>query len=392
MSALLTVFVKELRDAFRDTRMVLIAFLIMPLALPAIFAGMSAIGARKQAEKREAHVDLPVEGREHAPNLLAWLGSHKLRIVDAPDDPAAAVRNQDYEVILRLGPDYADDWRAGRPARVELIFDSSRPLQSGATVARVQGLLEAYGRQVGTLRLIARGIHPATARPLEVSSRDVATPESRFDFAQQLLPYLLLLLAFVGGMQLAIDATAGERERQSLEPLLTTPAPRGAIISGKILATATFTMLSIIVTLLAFRLVFALVPVDVVDMSIEVAPAALLRLFIVVLPVALLGAAVLTALAAYAKSHREAQGYLPLLVFLPMIPTLFLMVAPVKTQLWMLAVPFLGQNQLILRILRGESITAVEWALNLGSTLALVALVWVIAARLYHREHLAVSA
>jgi sodium transport system permease protein len=193
-------------------------------------------------------------------------------------------------------------------------------------------------------------------------------------------------------MQLAIDATAGERERQSLEPLLTTPAPRGAIISGKILATATFTMLSIIVTLLAFRLVFALVPVDVVDMSIEVAPAALLRLFVVVLPVALLGAAVLTALAAYARSHREAQGYLPLLVFLPMIPTLFLMVAPVKTQLWMLAVPFLGQNQLILRILRGESITAVEWAVNLGSTLALVALVWVVAGRLYHREHLAVSA
>jgi sodium transport system permease protein len=68
------------------------------------------------------------------------------------------------------------------------------------------------------------------------------------------------------------------------------------------------------------------------------------------------------------------------------------MVAPVKTQLWMLAVPFLGQNQLILRILRGESITAVEWAVNLGSTLALVALVWVVAGRLYHREHLAVSA
>jgi len=106
----------------------------------------------------------------------------------------------------------------------------------------------------------------------------------------------------------------------------------------------------------------------------------------------LLGATVLTALAAFARSHREAQGYLPLLIFLPMIPTLMLMVSPVKTQAWMLAVPFLGQNQLILRILRGEAISAVEWLINLGASLALVAVVWVVAARLYHREQLAASA
>jgi sodium transport system permease protein len=106
----------------------------------------------------------------------------------------------------------------------------------------------------------------------------------------------------------------------------------------------------------------------------------------------LLGATLLTALAAFARSHREAQGYLPLLVFLPMVPTLFLMVAPVKTQLWMLAVPFLSQNQLILRILRGEAIKWQEWGVSLSTGLALVALIWFVAARLYHREQLAVSA
>lgn len=391
MSALWTVFAKELRDAFRDLRMVVVAFVIMPLAIPSLLAGMSAIGARKQAEKFESLLELPVSGAEHAPNLVTWLGSHNLRIVDPPADPDAAVRNQEHEVILGISADYAVDWRAGRPARVELIFDSSRPLQSGATVSRVRALLEGYDREVGMLRLVARGIHPAVARPLELGSRDVATPESRFDFSQQLLPYLLLLLGFVGGMQLAIDATAGERERQSLEPLLTTPARRSAIISGKILATAAFTMLSLLVTLLAFRVVFAWMPLERLDISMEVAPVALMQLFVVVLPVALLGAAVLTALAAFARSHREAQGYLPLLVFLPMIPTLFLMVSPVKTQPWMLAVPFLGQNQLILRILRGEPIAAVEWLINLGASLALVALVWAVAARLYHREQLAVS-
>jgi len=391
MRAAWTVFVKELLDAFRDRRMVLTTLLVMPLAVPLVIAGMSAAGMKQQAEKRTRTLDLPVIGAEHAPNLVRWLGTQQVRIVAPPADPDEAVRRQDHEVVLRIDPGYGEDWRAGRPAGVELIYDGSRPLQSGATVSRVRGMLAGYAQQVGTLRLIARGVHPVVAQPLRLGERDVALPESRFDFAQQMLPYLLLLLAFVGGMQLAIDATAGERERQSLEPLLATPATREAIMSGKILATAAFTLASLLVTLVMYRIVFALVPDEALDVSLAVPVAALGRLLLVVLPVVLLGATVLTALAAFARSYREAQAYLPLLIFLPMLPTLYLMVAPVKTQAWMLAVPFLGQNQLILRILRGESIALAEWAASLGAGLVLVALVWWLAARLYHREQLAAS-
>jgi sodium transport system permease protein len=391
MSTLWTVFRKELLDAFRDRRMVIVSLLVMPLAVPLVLAGMSAFGASKQVEKMESTLDLPVIGAERAPNLMAWLGSHNLRIVPAPGDPDAAVRSQDADVIVRIGAGYAEDWRAGRPARVELIFDSSRPIQSGTTINRVRSLLDGYNREVGTLRLVARGIHPSVPSPLQVASHDVAMPEARFDLAQQLLPYLLLLLAFIGGMQLAIDATAGERERQSLEPLLTTPASREAIISGKILATAAFTLVSIAVTLASYRIAFSLLPSDRIDMSLDVPLSALAKLFVVILPIVMLGATLLTALAAFARSHREAQGYLPLLIFLPMVPTLFLMVAPVRTQLWMLAVPFLGQNQLILRVLRSEPVSALDWAVSLGSSLLLAGIAWYVAARLYHREELAAS-
>jgi sodium transport system permease protein len=391
VSAWWVVLRKELLDAFRDRRMVVVALVVMPLAVPLILAGMSALGTQRQVEKLESTLELPVIGAEHAPNLVAWLGTRDVRVVAGPEDADGAVRRQEHDVVLRIDARFAEDWRAGRPAGLELVFDSSRPLQSGATVARLRALLSAYDRQVGTLRLIARGIHPAVAQPLQVGERDVATPGTRFDLAQQMLPYLLLLLAFVGGMQLAIDATAGERERQSLEPLLATPASREAIIGGKILATAAFAMLSVLVTLLMYRAAFALLPADRLDTSLAVPIDALARLLLVVLPVVLLGATVLTALAAFARSHREAQGYLPLLIFLPMLPTLYLMVAPVKTQAWMLAVPFLGQNQLILRILRGEPVTAAEWAINLGAGLVLVAFVWWLAARLYHREQLAAS-
>jgi sodium transport system permease protein len=391
MSAWWTVLRKELLDAFRDRRMVVVALVVMPLAVPLILAGMSSVGSKRQEEKREGTLELPVIGAEHASNLVGWLGTNDVRVVAPPADPDSAVRRQEYEVIVRIDAQFGEDWRAGRPARVEVIFDSSRPLQSGTTIARVRGLLAAYDQQVGTLRLIARGIHPAVAQPLQVADRDVATPESRFDLAQQMLPYLMLLLAFIGGMQLAIDATAGERERQSLEPLLATPVSREAIISGKILATATFTLLSLLVTLVMYRVAFALVPAGRMDTSLAVPLDALARLLLVVVPVVLLGATLLTALAAFARSHREAQGYLPLLIFLPMLPTLYLMVAPVKTQAWMLAVPFLGQNQLILRILRNEPIAAVDWAINLGAGFMVFAVVWWLAAKLYHREHLAAS-
>ena len=391
MRALWVVLRKELLDAFRDRRMVVVAFLVMPLAVPLVLAGTAGLGARKQAEQLEASLRVPVIGAARAPNLIAWLAQHDVVALAAPADAIDDVRAQRHDVVLRIDVDYADDWRAGRPARVELVFDSSRPLASGATIARVRSLLDGYSETVGTLRLIARGVQPAVANPLQVGMRDVATPASRFDLSQQLLPYLLLLLAFIGGMQLAIDATAGERERQSLEPLLATPAPREAIISAKILATAIFALTSVTVTLLAYRVSFDLMPTGIVDTSFALGPAALSRLFLVILPVVLLGATVLTALAAFARSYREAQGYLPLLIFLPMVPTLVLLVAPVRTQLWMLAVPFLGQNQLILKILRSEPIGIEEWAVNLGAGLLLVLVVWLIAARLYHREQLAAS-
>ena len=391
MRALWIVLRKELLDAFRDRRMLLVAFVVIPLAIPLVLAGTNALSARKQTRQLEGPLELPVIGAERAPNLVAWLQSHNVKVLPAPRDADAAVRTQERDVVLRIDEEYGVDWRSGRPASVEVIFDSSRPLASGATVARLGGLLDGYSSTVGTLRLVARGIHPAVANPLQVGTRDVATPEARFDLSQQILPYLLLLLAFIGGMQLAIDATAGERERQSLEPLLATPVARESIISAKILATAVFSLLSIAVTLIAYRLAFAIVPARGVDASFDLGPGGLVQLFLIILPIVLLGATVLTALAAFARSYREAQGYLPLLMFLPMIPSLVLMVAPVRTQLWMLAVPFLGQNQMIVRVLRAERISALDWGVSLGASFAVVAVVWWIAARLYHREQLATS-
>lgn len=391
MSALAAVLRKELLDAFRDRRTVLVALVVMPLSMPLLFGGIGVVGARAQAQKLEGALALPVVGAERAPNLAAFLREGGVDVTPAPADPERLVREHDADLFLRIDPSFAEKWRASEPAPVEIVYDASRPLESGASVARVRRLLDAYGEQVGALRLVARGVNPSAAKALRVAERDLAPPGAKFDFARTFVPYLLMLYGFIGGMQIAIDSTAGERERQSLEPLLATPARREAIMSGKLLATAAFAQLTLVVLLAAFKLVFSALPLVGGEASFQLPLSALPRLWLVITPVTLLGAGVLTALAAFTKSSREAQSYLATLMFLPMLPSLILLVAPLKTKLWTMALPFFGQNQLIIKILRDESVSGAEWALCLGSGVGLAALVWAIAARLYHREELAVS-
>jgi sodium transport system permease protein len=255
----------------------------------------------------------------------------------------------------------------------------------------VQNLLQAYGENVGALRLLARGISPTAGKPLRVAQTDFSTPESRQGQAMAFLPYLLILSAFLGiGALMVTDATAGERERQSLEPLLATPAAREAIMSGKIAAACLVGLVSLLLTLIAFKLGFQLAPG--LGGKAEVTTATVFVLMLVLSPILLLGTTLLTLISATAKSVKEAQSYMTILMLLPMIPTLMLMVNPVKNQLWMLSVPFLAQNQMIMKVLRGEATTTLEWGVYLAVGFGLGALLWLIAARLYHREKLAISA
>jgi sodium transport system permease protein len=390
MSTVFTVFRKELVDALRDRRTVFIALVMGPLLFPLLFMGLGSFAAKKQSEKLEKPLELPVVGAEHAPNLVAWLKAEGVVVLPAPRDADAAVRAQDHPVILAIPDTYPAQWRRSEPARLDLVLDSSRALESGAAVARLERLLASYDREVGTLRLVARGVHPALASPLAVARRDLATPESKAGLQLMMMPYLLILLGFIGGMHLAIDSTAGERERQSLEPLLATPVSRTAIMSGKLAATVVFALMTLTLTFVTFKL--STLVGSASKMSFDISAGASAQLFLVLLPVVAFGSALLTLLAANAKSYREAQSYLSVVFLLPMIPTMLLMINPVKTKLWMLAVPFLGQNQMITKILRGESPGAIEWLVVLGAGFLLAALFWAITARLYHREQLAISA
>lgn len=259
MKSLLTVMFKELRDLMRDKRTLYVALLMGPLLMPAIMIGLGGLISSKVSSQLEKTLEVPILGAEHAPNLVAWLEGQNLKAEKPPADPEAAIRNQDEDVILRIAPDFGASWREGKPALVEILHDASRE-DSRIPVQRVRGLLEGYSDQLGALRLLARGVSPTVPHALRVASADLSTPEGRQGRALSFLPYLLILSAFLGGAYLVIDATAGERERQSLEPLLATPASRGAIMSGKIAAACVFGFVSLLLTLIAFKIGFHFAP------------------------------------------------------------------------------------------------------------------------------------
>ncbi|MFU8832163.1 MAG: ABC transporter permease, partial [Wenzhouxiangella sp.] len=284
------VFIKEMLDNFRDRRVIINTLILGPLMGPVIFAVMISFMTRQATERMEAQLELPVIGAEHAPNLIGFLERQGVIIKAAPDNPEQAIRTEEEEVILRISADFAEAWVEGRPAPLELIADQSLRY-TGTTIARVRGYLNGYSSQVGQLRLQLRGVHPELTRPIQVQVTDLSTPESRGGMILAFLPYFILITVFMGSMHMAIDTTAGERERKSLEPLLINPLPRWQIMAGKLAATTTFALMTLGLGLIAFVYAMGFLPVADMDIALNLDFRVAAWAFLLVAPAALLAAA-----------------------------------------------------------------------------------------------------
>lgn len=390
MKGWLVVFIKEVRENLRDRRVLLSALLYGPLVGPILFAALTGFIIARQQELSDKTLELPVVGVEHAPNFVRWLAAEGVKIEPPPADAEAAVRDQLEDVVLRIPADYGERWNRGESARLELLYDRSRQ-QAQTSVGRVQKLVAEYGSQTASLRLRLRGLSPEVAAPVQIVERDVSTPQSRGATLMAMLPYFLVLSAFIGGMYLAIDTTSGERERQSLEPLLITPVPRAQIMAGKMLATAAFALASLLVCVAAFVVSVRFVPVDALGINLRLSAQVSLLIALVVAPVALLAASSQTVVASGARSFREAQTYLQFLVLLPAVPSVLLAVNPMKPELWMYATPMFSQSVLINELVRGDAVSLPHLLVSMLTTVLLaLALAW-IAVKLYQRERIALS-
>ena len=388
--AFLTVFFKEVRENLRDRRTMISAFLTGPLLGPLLFVMLLNVSLGRELDKADKPLPVPVIGARYAPNLIAALEAGGVVPGATPADPEKAVRKQDADVVLRIAPNYGNAWREGQPVQVEMIYDSSQR-DANTSVERVSQLVESYARQQGAMRLVARGLSPSTAWPLVVARRDQATPQSRAVLMFAMLPYFFIITIFMGGMYLAIDLTACERERQSLEPLFANPVARWKIFLGKLAAICVFSTASLLITLVAFAVVGQFIPAEKIGMELDLGVHFASHVLLLMLPILLLLAALQSLVAAFAKSYREAQTYLSLLMLVPAIPSLVLAILPIKAEPWMYAVPLLGQNLGIVQLLRGDGMEPMQLVLCLAGSLLAALLAVLGTMQLYRSERLAIS-
>ncbi len=390
MRTLFTVFAKEVLDNFRDRRTLASALLMGPIFGPLLFAFVINLSIERSLSDAETTLDVPVLDAERAPNLVRFLESRNIRAVEAPPDRAAAVAAVESgaaDVVLVIPEQFAAQLADGVPARLELISDQANT-QAERDARRLRAALSGYSREIGALRLVARGINPRIAQALNVDDVDVSTPSGRSAILLGMMSYFFIFALLMGGMYLAIDTTAGERERGSLEPLLALPVTRDRLMLGKIAATCLFMALSLSLSLCAFYVAVQFMPFEELGMTPNFGPGVIVAAFFLLAPFLLLGAAVMTLVASFTKSYKEAQTWLSIVLLAPTLPILVVSILTLRPRFEFMFVPSLSQHLLLVDMVKNEPLDPLHVAVSVASTLAIgLVLTW-ICARLYRREGL----
>ncbi len=388
MGALKNVFFKEVLDNFRDQRTLVSALLMGPLFGPILFAFIINLSLKQSLSDVNETLDLPVIGSEYAPNLLRYLESTNIRIVPGPKDRDAAmqaVRDGTHAVVVIIPESISADFARAVPVRIEVVSDRSNKTAERES-RRARRALVAYGREIAALRLTVRGVSPLLMRPLNIDTVDVSTPSGRSGMLLGMLSYFFIFALLTGGMNLTIDATAGERG--SLEPLLCLPVSRDHLIIGKIFAACLFMALSLFLSLVSFYVTLKFIPLEKLGMAPNFGPDVVVVGFFLLLPFTLLGAALMTLVASFTKSYKEAQTWLSVVLLAPTMPILVASILMVRSSTALMFIPSLSQHLLLVNLIKNEPMNMLHVGVSVFATLALGVLATYVCARLYRRERL----
>jgi sodium transport system permease protein len=379
-----------LLDNVRDRRTLASALIMGPIFGPVMFAVVINMSIDRALDDAESIMELPVIGQEYAPNLMRFLESRNIDIVAGPEDADAAadaVKSGLHDVVLVVPENFGEQLADTIPARVELYSDEANS-QGEKEERRARKALRAYNQQLAGIRLSARGVSPLLLRPINIDEVDVSTPSGRSAMLLGMMSYFFLFALLMGGMYLAIDTTAGERERGSLEPLLSLPVTRGQLILGKIMATCVFMAASLILSLLSFYVVLKFMPLQQLGMTPNFGLPVVAAAFFLLLPFILLGASLMTLVASFTKSYKEAQTWLSVVLIAPTLPILVVSILTLRPKLEFMFVPSLSQHLILVDMVKNEPLNGLHIAISVCSTLVFGAILTWICARLYQREGL----
>lgn len=371
-SAAWIVFVKELRDALRDRRTLLMVVLssvaigpLVLLVLSALIAGMEA-----RSESRE----IWVVGIEHAPTLRNFFERQTLLVRSAPADfERQLIERRLGEAVIVIPKSFEKELAAAERASLEVVSSSANN-RAETSLRRVQRVLQGFNQEIALLRLTYRGVSPALLEAVQVDERDIADPRARAARFTGMLPFFVLMAVLYGALAAALDTTAGERERGSLEPLLMTPAPRVALVLGKWGAVASVGMLIAVLSCLSFLPAQALLRSETLAAMFQYGWREAMLFLALLIPLAVLLSALMMAVAIRCRSFREAQTNNTLVILVVSLLPLVSLFNQEAEQGWHLWVPALAQITLMSRVLKGEPFAAPDLLVPLGVAAFLSAL------------------
>ena len=358
------VFRKELRESLRDRRslgLLALFTLMYPLLLGVLLHQWIDRATRPEREG----IVLAVIGGAQAPTLMAQLKQKNITVHDTPPLDEAAIgdllRAHKAAAVLRLPGKYAADYAAMRPARIELWYDSSTD-QDGRR--DVEDVLNAYGSNIAGARLLAHGVSPAALSPVQVQRYDTGTTAARSAGVIGGILGFLFFPAFICGLSAAVDSTAGERERRSLEVLMAQPVRTWELVAGKWLAAALLAIGGITLELMLAHAILSWMPLEEIGMTWRVGWGRLLLVCLASVPLSLCAAGMQIAVAMNARSFKEAQSVLSIVMLVPMLPGLAVSMLELKTASWMYLVPMLSNQTLLRETAKGGDIGFLPFVLT----------------------------
>jgi len=354
MKMILTMVRKELLDAARDKRSVM-AGLYYAIGTPLIMCTMFMvlIGQLSSPEDLNIHIN----NADDAPDLVRYLSNNGINHSDGEDAK---------KITLTISDDYAANMAKAKQAEVILIVDNSDEKRQ-KSIRRLEQQLQAYSAEMGSLRLIARGINPRITQPLKLNIQDQATPDSKGGMILGIAIFTMMYSVFISGMNLAIDTSAGERERNSLALLLSHPMSTRQLIVGKIIAVSCFALLGLILILLVSKVAYAFVPWQKIGFTVNITQDFMGLMFLVGIPVALMAATLQLYVSFMAKTFKEAQSYLTMVLFVPLALSMAASynIAPDVLQ-WL---PVSGQQQALMDFIKGHDIPMMQLIVSSITTL-----------------------
>jgi sodium transport system permease protein len=372
------VFAKEVRDALRDRRTLLAVVLSSVVMGPLLLFGLSVLVA--SSEERAESREVLVAGIEHAPSLRNFLERQTLQVKPAPAEYERLLRERQLaDAVVVVATDFEAVLARGERPLLEVVTSSANP-RAAAGAQRVQRALRAFNQELALQRLTHRGVAPALLDVAQIEQRDLADPRARAAQLTGILPFFVLMAVLYGALNAALDTTAGERERGSLEPLLMTPTSRLALVVGKWGAVSSVGMLIAVLSCLSFLPAQSWLRSETLAALFRFGLREAALFLALLLPLAATLSALMMAIAIRCKTFKEAQASNTVVILtvslLPMV-TLFNDGGERPWHLWL---PAMAQVTLMGRVLRGDAIAATDLlvplavaALLAGASLAYVA-------------------